>query len=114
MASKQQVLRLYKEMLRNASKFEVRYTLRSSLSLFLFRLILTLCRNSSCAQGYNFRKYAERRVKEDFHKNKSLAAGSAEQQQALAHAQEQAGVLYRQVVISKMYPPESHSIMESL
>ncbi|GAB9469641.1 Lyr motif-containing protein 4 [Globisporangium polare] len=86
MASKQQVLRLYKEMLRNASKFE----------------------------GYNFRKYAERRVKEDFHKNKSLAAGSAEQQQALAHAQEQAGVLYRQVVISKMYPPESHSIMESL
>lgn len=53
-------------------------------------------------------------MKEDFHKNKNLAAGSAEQQQALASAQEQAGVLYRQVVISKMYPPESQSIMESL
>uniref|UniRef100_K3WW88 Complex 1 LYR protein domain-containing protein n=1 Tax=Globisporangium ultimum (strain ATCC 200006 / CBS 805.95 / DAOM BR144) TaxID=431595 RepID=K3WW88_GLOUD len=86
MASKQQVLRLYKEMLRNASKFE----------------------------SYNYRKYAERRVKEDFHKNKQLAAGSAEQESALAFAREQANVLYRQVVISKMYPPETKSIMDSL
>lgn len=53
-------------------------------------------------------------MKEDFHANKSLAAGSAAQQQALARAQEQAAVIYRQVVISKMYPPEAKSIMESL
>ncbi|KAF1326194.1 Lyr motif-containing protein 4, partial [Globisporangium splendens] len=86
MASKQQVLRLYKEMLRNASKFE----------------------------SYNYRKYAQRRVKEDFHKNKQLAVGSAEQENALAFAREQADVLYRQVVISKMYPPETKSIMDSL
>lgn len=53
-----------------------------------------------------------RRVKEDFHKNKALQPGSAAQQQALEHAQEQARVLYRQVVVSKMYPPESKSIMD--
>lgn len=41
MASKQQVLRLYKEMLRNASKFEVRRALCCIVIGLLLRLILT-------------------------------------------------------------------------
>lgn len=42
MASKQQVLRLYKEMLRNASKFEVRHAVHRNALALLFRPILTL------------------------------------------------------------------------
>ncbi|RLN25749.1 hypothetical protein BBJ28_00004655 [Nothophytophthora sp. Chile5] len=86
MSSSTSVLRLYREMLRNASKFE----------------------------GYNVRSYAMRRVKADFHKNKTLTAGSAEQEKALAFAREQANVLYRQVVISKLYPPQGKSVLETL
>jgi hypothetical protein len=63
-------------------------------------------------QGYNYRAYALRRVKEDFRKHKALAPGSAEQLQALASAREQANLLYRQVVVSKLYPPETKSIMD--
>lgn len=72
---------------------------------------LTTC-FTRCKQSYNFRSYAVRRVKEDFHKNKALTVGSAEQQQALAAAHENAKMLYRQVVISKLYPPETKSIMD--
>ncbi|KAG7397279.1 hypothetical protein PHYBOEH_000973 [Phytophthora boehmeriae] len=71
------VLRLYREMLRSAAQFE----------------------------SYNFRSYLTRRVKEDFRKNKTLAEGSAEQQQALALARQQADALYRQMIVSKLYPP---------
>ncbi|DBA01570.1 TPA: hypothetical protein N0F65_011541 [Lagenidium giganteum] len=85
MPSKQQVLQLYRNMLRNASKFE----------------------------SYNYRNYALRRVKEEFHKNKDLGVGSAEQQAALAVARDQAGMLFRQATVSRMYPPESKSIMET-
>lgn len=49
MASKQQVLRLYKEMLRNASKFEVRRAVCCIALVLLFRLILTLHAESVCA-----------------------------------------------------------------
>lgn len=115
-SSSQSVLRLYREMLRNASKFEVRGFLRvlSPLEATMNGLTLgVLCRWVMMdEQGYNYRSYALRRVKEDFHKNKALAPGSAEQQQALARAREQANVLYRQVVVSKMYPPEAKSIMD--
>ncbi|KAE8975966.1 hypothetical protein PR002_g25443, partial [Phytophthora rubi] len=86
MASTSSVLRLYREMLRNAAKFET----------------------------YNFRSYATRRVKEDFRKNKTLQAGSAEQEKALEFAREQAAVLYRQVAVSKLYPPHVKSVMESI
>ncbi|TMW59281.1 hypothetical protein Poli38472_004350 [Pythium oligandrum] len=84
MATKQTVLRLYKDMLRDAARVE----------------------------SYNYRNYAVRRVREEFRKNKALSAGSAEQQQALAFAKEQAGVLHRQMVITKLYPPQTKSIME--
>ncbi|KAL4088324.1 hypothetical protein PRIC1_012747 [Phytophthora ramorum] len=80
------VLSLYREMLRHAAQFET----------------------------YNFRSYALRRVKEDFRKNKSLQTGSHEQQEALAFARQQADVLYRQVVVSKLYPPHIKSVMETL
>ncbi|KAE8880078.1 hypothetical protein PF003_g35816 [Phytophthora fragariae] len=86
MASTSSVLRLYREMLRNAAKFET----------------------------YNFRSYATRRVKEDFRKNKTLQAGSAEQEKAIEFAREQAAVLYRQVAVSKLYPPHVKSVMESI
>ncbi|TYZ59402.1 hypothetical protein PybrP1_001620 [[Pythium] brassicae (nom. inval.)] len=85
-ATKQQVLHLYKEMLRSASKFE----------------------------SYNYRKYAERRVREDFHKNRDLTPGSAEQQHAIAFGREQAAMLFRQATISRMYPPDTKSVMEAL
>ncbi|OWZ04777.1 putative mitochondrial protein [Phytophthora megakarya] len=80
------VLRLYREMLRNAAKFET----------------------------YNFRSYATRRIKEDFHKNKALKAGSPEQEQALEFARQQAEMIYRQVIVSKLYPPHIKSVMETL
>ncbi|KAG6955437.1 hypothetical protein JG688_00011880 [Phytophthora aleatoria] len=86
MASSSSVLRLYHEMLRNAAKLET----------------------------YNFRAYATRRVKEDFRKNKALKAGSLEQEEALDFAREQANVLYRQMVVSKLYPPHVKSVMETL
>ncbi|ETK93476.1 hypothetical protein, variant [Phytophthora nicotianae] len=86
MASSSSVLRLYREMLRNAAKFET----------------------------YNFRAYATRRVREDFRKNKALKTGSSEQEKALEFAREQANVLYRQVVVSKLYPPHVKSVMETL
>ncbi|KAG6613104.1 LYR motif-containing protein 4 [Phytophthora cinnamomi] len=86
MASSSTVLRLYREMLRNAAKFET----------------------------YNFRSYATRRVKEDFRKNKTLQAGSPEQEAALAFARQQADVLYRQMAVSKLYPPHVKSVMETL
>lgn len=43
----------------------------------------------------------------------SLAPGSTEQEKALAFGQNQAQMLFRQVTISKLYPPETKSIMES-
>lgn len=52
-------------------------------------------------------------MREEFRKNKSLAAGSAELEKALAFGQTQAQMLFRQVTISKLYPPESKSIMET-
>ncbi|EEY61660.1 uncharacterized protein PITG_01992 [Phytophthora infestans T30-4] len=86
MVSSSSVLRLYREMLRNAANFE----------------------------NYNFRAYATRRVKEEFHKNKVLKVGSPEQEKALQLAREQADVLCRQVVVSKLYPPHVKSVMETL
>jgi hypothetical protein len=65
-------------------------------------------------QTYNFRSYATRRVKEDFRKNKTLKAGSPEQEKALEFARQQADVLYRQMVVSKLYPPHIKSVMETL
>ncbi|KAG2509886.1 hypothetical protein BBO99_00008962 [Phytophthora kernoviae] len=79
------LLRLYREMLRSASKLET----------------------------YNFRSYFTRRVKEDFRKNKTLAEGSPEQQQALTLARQQADGLYRQMIITKLYPPDVKTVMES-
>ncbi|KAL3666914.1 hypothetical protein V7S43_007863 [Phytophthora oleae] len=84
--SSSSVLRLYREMLRNAAKVET----------------------------YNFRAYATRRVKEDFRKNSALKAGSPEQEKALVFAREQADVLYRQMIVSKLYPPHIKSVMETL
>ncbi|TDH68019.1 hypothetical protein CCR75_004366 [Bremia lactucae] len=86
MTSSSHVLRLYHEMLRNAAKIET----------------------------YNFRAYAVRRVKEDFRKHKTLEIGSPEQNKMLEFGREQADVLYRQMVISKLYPPPIHSVMETL
>ncbi|RLN91752.1 hypothetical protein BBJ28_00012873 [Nothophytophthora sp. Chile5] len=100
MSSSTSVLRLYREMLRNASKFEV--------------LRAFYCLRALFCGGYNVRSYALRRVKADFHKNKTLTAGSAEQEKALDFAREQANVLYRQVVISKLYPPQGKSVLETL
>ncbi|KAG1697070.1 hypothetical protein DVH05_017455 [Phytophthora capsici] len=86
MSSSSSVLRLYREMLRNAAKFET----------------------------YNFRAYATRRVKEDFRKNSALKAGSTEQEKALVFAREQADVLYRQMIVSKLYKPHVKSVMETI
>ncbi|KAG7380491.1 hypothetical protein PHYPSEUDO_007153 [Phytophthora pseudosyringae] len=86
MASSSSVLQLYRVMLRNAAKFET----------------------------YNFRAYATRRVKEDFRKNKALAAGSPEQERALEFARQQADVIHRQMLVSKLYPPHIKSVMETL
>ncbi|CAI5737934.1 unnamed protein product [Hyaloperonospora brassicae] len=80
------VRRLYREMLRGASKFE----------------------------NYNFRNYAVRRIKEDFRTNAKLAAGSTEQKHALEAARQQADMLHRQMVVSKLYPPPVKSVMETL
>ncbi|CCI10364.1 unnamed protein product [Albugo candida] len=77
-----QVLRLYRAMLRDAASF----------------------------QEYNFRAYAKRRVKEEFRKNKTLSA--EEQKKAITFGKQQAEVLHRQSVISRMYPPQTRSIME--
>ncbi|ETM98374.1 hypothetical protein PPTG_19589 [Phytophthora nicotianae INRA-310] len=63
---------------------------------------------------YNFRAYATRRVREDFRKNKALKTGSSEQEKALEFAREQVNVLYRQVIVSKLYPPHVKSVMETL
>lgn len=86
MVASSSVLRLYREMLRNAAKLET----------------------------YNFRAYATRRIKEEFHTNKTLESGSPEQEKMLAFAREQADVLYRQMVVSKLYPPHVKSVMETL
>ncbi|KAH7461275.1 hypothetical protein PRNP1_013202 [Phytophthora ramorum] len=83
----------------------------SSPALSLYREML---RHAAQLETYNFRSYALRRVKEDFRKNKSLQTGSHEQQEALAFARQQADVLYRQVVVSKLYPPHIKSVMETL
>ncbi|GLE03509.1 hypothetical protein PINS_up012411 [Pythium insidiosum] len=84
MSSKQAVLRLYKCMLRDASQFE----------------------------SYNYRRYAVRRVQEEFRKNKSLPVGSVEAEKAVEVGHANAGMLHRQVIISKLYPPQLKSIME--
>ncbi|CEG36728.1 lyr motif-containing protein 4 [Plasmopara halstedii] len=86
MASSSSVLRLYREMLRSAAKLET----------------------------YNFRAYATRRVKEDFRKHKTIQIDSSEQEKMLAFAREQADILYRQMVVSKLYPPHIPSVMETL
>ncbi|EEY59093.1 uncharacterized protein PITG_11555 [Phytophthora infestans T30-4] len=86
MASSSSVLRLYREMLRNAAKFET----------------------------YNFRAYATRRIKEDFHKNKTLKSGSPELEKTLQLVREQVDVLGRQGIVSKLYPPHVKSVMETL
>ncbi|CAI5737581.1 unnamed protein product [Peronospora destructor] len=80
------VLRLYREMLHSAAKFD----------------------------NYNFRSYAIRRVKEEFRKNKTLESGSSEQEKVLELARQQVGVLYRQMIVSKLYPPPLKSVMETI
>uniref|UniRef100_A0AAV1TSV9 Complex 1 LYR protein domain-containing protein n=1 Tax=Peronospora matthiolae TaxID=2874970 RepID=A0AAV1TSV9_9STRA len=85
LSSSSSVLRLYREMLRSAAKLE----------------------------NYNFSHYALRRIKEEFHTNKKIKADSTEQKQALEAARQQADMLHRQMVVSKLYPPLVKSVMET-
>ncbi|CAH0493358.1 hypothetical protein KXD40_008313 [Peronospora effusa] len=85
-SSSSSVLRLYRAMLGNAAKFD----------------------------NYNFRSYAVRRVKEEFRKNKTLKPGSLEQEKVLELARQQVDVLYRQMIVSKLYPPHVKSVMETI
>ncbi|KAF0691669.1 Aste57867_17151 [Aphanomyces stellatus] len=71
-----QVLRLYRDLLREAVQYE----------------------------NYTFRSYSLRRIKEEFRANKS-AAGK-EVTAALGFGYEQLHLLRRQVAISKLYPGE--------
>ena len=64
-------------------------------------------------QSYNYRHYAQRRIREEFRKNMQLALGSEAQTAAFAKAKEQAVSLQRQVAVSKLYPPNEPSVMES-
>ena len=73
-----------------------------------------VCYCSLTVQNYNFRSYAVRRIKEDFCKNKTLEAGSPEQEKVLEFARQQLDVLYRQMIVSKLYPPHAKSVMETI
>lgn len=53
-------------------------------------------------------------MREDFHKLRDLAPGSDEQLRALAFGRAQAAVLSRQATISRLYPPDTKSVMETL
>mmetsp|Transcript_12474 Transcript_12474/g.16401 ORF Transcript_12474/g.16401 Transcript_12474/m.16401 type:complete len:85 (+) Transcript_12474:58-312(+) len=74
--------------------------------LTLFRNLL---RQSKTMKDYNFRTYAERRVKAGFLKNRTLQGEAATA--ALVSGMEQLEVLRRQAVLSQLYP-SARSVME--
>nr|CCA15749.1 nucleoside diphosphate kinase B putative [Albugo laibachii Nc14] len=78
----------------------------------VLRLYRAMLRDAATFQEYNFRAYAKRRVREEFRKNKTLSA--EEQKKAILFGKQQAEVLHRQSVISRMYPPQTRNIMELL
>ncbi|CAG99234.1 Isd11p [Kluyveromyces lactis] len=73
-ASKTQILHMYKEFIRNASKI----------------------------QNYNFREYFLRRARESFRANKNVE-NPEKISELLSEAEKDLGVLKRQSVISNMY-----------
>lgn len=87
---------------------------RSLLDPKWFVTDMSVCYCSLTVQNYNFRSYAVRRVKEDFRKNKTLEPGSVEQKKVLELARQQVDVLYRQMIVSKLYPPHVKSVMETI
>mmetsp|Transcript_27305 Transcript_27305/g.31169 ORF Transcript_27305/g.31169 Transcript_27305/m.31169 type:complete len:81 (-) Transcript_27305:215-457(-) len=74
-------------------------------------LYRSMLRESRKIADYNFRSYANRRVKLGFDKNRSLVGENAEL--ALQEGQTQLQLLKRQAMISQMYPSAT-SVMEKL
>mmetsp|Transcript_5966 Transcript_5966/g.14464 ORF Transcript_5966/g.14464 Transcript_5966/m.14464 type:complete len:86 (+) Transcript_5966:114-371(+) len=76
-------------------------------TISLFRNMMRQARHFN---DYNFRKYAMRRVRGGFEKNRHLEGDAA--QAALNEGKEQMAVLTRQSTISRLYP-SAQSVMET-
>ncbi|XP_076269135.1 LYR motif-containing protein bcn92 isoform X2 [Rhynchophorus ferrugineus] len=74
MSTRNQVLKLYKMLLRESEKFE----------------------------SYNFRSYAVRRVKDAFRENQNLGNGNALREK-ISEGHKNLEIIKRQVLISQMY-----------
>ncbi|XP_057365800.1 LYR motif-containing protein 4-like [Daphnia carinata] len=84
-AKKMEILRLYKQLLRESAKFPV----------------------------YNFREYAIRRVKDDFRENKNLTDPGAVDKQ-IKEGYKNLAIIKRQVVIGHMFEPQRLVIEKQL
>ena len=82
MATRVEVLCLYRAMLRQAARFS----------------------------DYNFRAHAKRRIANEFHSKRSLAQAH-DVLASVTRGREQLGLLQRQALMSRLYP-ESKSIMQ--
>jgi len=72
-------------------------------------LFRSLMREAKSIKDYNFRSYAQRRVKAGFVMNRELQGEEAAA--ALREGEEQLAVLKRQAILSQMYPT-AKSVME--
>ncbi|ETV67614.1 hypothetical protein H257_16211 [Aphanomyces astaci] len=70
----------------------------------VLRLYRDLLREAAQFQNYTFRTYSQRRIKADFRANAGVQGGDLSA--ALGFGFEQLNLLRRQVTISKLYPGE--------
>jgi hypothetical protein len=76
---------------------------QSQQRLGVLRLYKQLLKESSKFNTYNFREFALRRVREDFRRNKSVA-DSQQVNQLISKAQESLELIKRQASLSLMFP----------
>lgn len=69
------------------------------------QLYRQLLRNASRFANYNFREHAKRRIKYEFRQSKGLTPADAEAK--YVWGLDQANIVRRQAVVSQLYPQES-------
>ena len=94
-------------LLRDDRRFAMCAVTRTQ-ALGLYRQMLRAGRSF---EAYNFREYALRRVREDFHSSRSIA-DVAQARAAYDFGVQQLELIKRQAAISRMFPQGKHSMEE--